>query len=505
MDRDVRTTTRRAGAGSVMLIAVLMLAETNHAFEQNMVSIALPHLYADFGDPVAVGWSITGYALVAAATAATAGRLGDVLGRRMVLAGSLLLGTVGSFVVVFWPTLAGLITGRAIQGFTGAILGLAFGIARERMGEARAGQAISLLAGTALVGGTLGQLIAGTMLDRWGWHSMFYFSAALALMSTILAVVVVPPSPRRGTLRDVDFLGGTLFAVIITLLLLAFTVARAGATGRVVGSLLAAAVVIGALFSSWSLRHRNPAIDLRAFRVKRVAIAHAAMLVASLGVMSTFVSFSVALQTPSVVGIGFGATALVTSLFMGIPSLIGGGVFSPLSGRLARRYGAGVSMLLGASIVAVGSVTLLLTSRTSIGLPVGIAFTIFGVGALYAAIPVLLLRATPEERTSEAGNLNQVVKAVGLAVGPILVSALLATNVVQVGQRPFPAPSAHTAVFMLSTVAAALLIVLSLVAIRVERGIPRREGGTAPDPVTDTERGTTANPVSGTKPGAVPA
>lgn len=505
MGNDASAATRRASTGSALLLAVLILAETNHAFEQNMVQIALPHLYADFGDPVAVGWSITGYALVAAATAATAGRLGDVLGRRPVLAGSLLLGTLGSFIVVLWPTLAGLITGRAIQGFTGAILGLAFGIARERMGEARSGSAISLLAGTALMGGTVGQLIAGALLDRWGWHSMFYFSAALALISTILAVVVVPASPRRGTLRDIDFLGGTLFAVVITLLLLAFTVARGGAATGVVGGLLAAAVVIGALFVFWSLRHRNPAIDLRAFRNTRVAIAHTAMLVGSLGVMATFVSFAVALQTPSVAGIGLGATALVASLFLGIPSLIGGGFFSPLAGRLARRYGAGVPMLLGSAIIAGASVTLLLTGRTSIGLPVGVAITMFGVGTLYAAIPVLLLRATPIERTSEAGNLNQVVKAVGLSVGPIIVSALLATNVVQVEGRPFPAPSAHISVFALSSVAAALLIVLSLVAIHVERGTPHRECGTAPDPVTDTERGTTAKPVSGTELGAVPA
>ena len=487
MGKDASTTTRRAGTGSFLLIAVLVLAETNHAFEQNMVQIALPHLYADFGDPVAVGWSITGYALVAAATAATAGRLGDVLGRRQVLACSLLLGTVGSLIVVLWPTLAGLITGRAVQGFTGAILGLAFGIARERMGEARAGSVISLLAGTALVGGSAGQLVAGAMLDRFGWHSMFYFSAGLALISTILAIIVVPASPRRGALRDVDFLGGTLFAVVITLLLLAFTVARGGATDGRVGGLLAAAVVTGALFVFWSLKHRNPAVDLRALRDKRVAIAHLAMLVGSVGVLATFVSFSVALQTPSVAGIGLGATALMASLFMAIPSLIGGGFFSPLAGRLAQRYGAGVPMLMGSLIIAVGSGTLLLMGQTRVGLPAGIAITMFGVGMLYAAIPVLLLRATPEERTSEAGNLNQVVKAVGLSVGPIVVSALLAANVIQVDGRPFPAPSAHTTVFVLSSMAAALLVLLSLVAIHVERNTPRREGGTAVDPVTVSE------------------
>lgn len=452
-----------------LLITILVLAETNHAFEQNMVQIALPHIYSDFGDPFIVGWSITGYALVAAATAATAGRLGDVLGRKQVLVASLLLGTVGSFIVVISPTLPGLIIGRAVQGVTGAILGLAFGIARERLGEKRIGMALSLLAGTALIGGPMGTFVAGTLVDSLGWHSMFYFSGALALISAAITAWLLPSSERRGTLRDVDFLGGTMFAVAVTLVLLGFTLMRRPGLSSIVLLSFVGGITVAAVWIVYTLRHKTPTIDLRTFRDGRVAVAHLAMFVVAVGVLASFLVFSVVLQSPAGVGIGMGLSAAATAAVMGIASLVGGAILSPLSGTLAQRFGAGVPMTVGSVIICIASASLYFGGQVPTLLVAGCSATILGVAFLYAAIPILLMSGVPEARTSEAGNLNQVMKSVGLAIGPLVFSAVLASQTVQLGGKPFTAPTAYASAFLIAGVAGMTLFVLSLAALYFER------------------------------------
>src|SRR5204863_10146548 len=74
-----------------LLLLALVLAEVVSATEATMIYGAMRVLTRDFGDPVAVGWSITTLLLVAAGSAAVGSRLGDQYGRRRLLLISLLL------------------------------------------------------------------------------------------------------------------------------------------------------------------------------------------------------------------------------------------------------------------------------------------------------------------------------------------------------------------------------------------------------------------------------
>src|SRR3982751_6965914 len=86
---------RPAQAARLLLLA-LVLAEIVSAAESTMIFGAMRALLRDFGDPVAVGWSITAFLLVAAGSAAVGARLGDQYGRRRVLLVCLVLAGAGS-------------------------------------------------------------------------------------------------------------------------------------------------------------------------------------------------------------------------------------------------------------------------------------------------------------------------------------------------------------------------------------------------------------------------
>ena len=114
-----------------VILAVLVITEINSAFEVGMMYGILGTLVREFRDPVGVGWLITGFLLVGAASAALCSRLGDLYGRRRLVLVMLCFAASGSLVSALTDSLGGLIAGRALQGVAAALLPLCIGLARE--------------------------------------------------------------------------------------------------------------------------------------------------------------------------------------------------------------------------------------------------------------------------------------------------------------------------------------------------------------------------------------
>ncbi len=78
------------------LLVALWIAEVTGSFEAAMILAAMRPLLQDFGDPVALGWLISTFGIVGAASAAVVGRLGDLFGRRRLLIFVLIIVFIGS-------------------------------------------------------------------------------------------------------------------------------------------------------------------------------------------------------------------------------------------------------------------------------------------------------------------------------------------------------------------------------------------------------------------------
>src|SRR5690349_19216335 len=126
-------------AGKGVLAAACISALVVNA-NTSAVTILLPSISEDVGAPVAqLQWAVTGYSLVGAAVIVTSGALGDVLGRRKIFLGGLLL-FVGSCVLIALSSSgAGVVGGRMIQGASGATI-LACGMSLLSVAASGAGQ-----------------------------------------------------------------------------------------------------------------------------------------------------------------------------------------------------------------------------------------------------------------------------------------------------------------------------------------------------------------------------
>lgn len=452
------------------LLLVLMLAELTSVMEAAMTYAAIPTFFRIYGDPIAIGWLYTAFLLVAGAAAGLCGALGDRLGRRRLLLWTLLIAAAGSVMSMAAPTLGWIVAGRALQGVSLAVLPLTIGLIREHFPEREVPVAIGVLMTMATAAGSLCYILGGALIDFLSWHWIFGVTAAVTLAAALAVQRGCPRSHEVSALaaRRIDWLGGTLFAPGVMLVLLALSQAPvSGWTHPWILFAAAAGVAILVGWVAWEWRHPAPLIDIRLMTGRAPAAALIGYAALAIGPFQYGLIVYVLLQEPAWTGSGFGLSATMAGV-LNLPGAVAGFIGGPWAGRIARRHGARHALLASLTIYLAGWIGILCLSRDMVGL-VG-ATVVVGLGApmVFGSIANLLVETTPEDRTSEILGIAEVIRATFMAVGSQLMVVILATaSISRADEGSFPAPEAHYLTF----VVACLLCLFALSAALV---CPRR-------------------------------
>jgi len=462
--------TQTLNRSMLAIYVALIIAELTSAFELTMTVAALPTFYRIFNDPIGAGWLLTGFGLVAASSAAICGRLGDLYGRKRVLMIVLAICGIGSAISAFSTTLAGVVIGRAIQGVSGAILPLCFGLVRENVRREQVPVGIGIMSAIAAGGSAAGLLFGGFIVDNLSWHSIFYASAVNALLGIIAIGSIIPASIRMGTRRRLDVLGGVLFAPPIAGILYAVGQARVWGwlDARTLG-LLAACFLALAFWAWYELRQPDPLIDVRLIMKRQVGLANLCTTATSLGPFQMTLVVTLLLQAPTWTNVGFGLSASAAGAILALPALVGV-IGGPWSGLLAARRGGRQAMIYGAvfMIVCWAFVTIFHSSLWVVLLVVMLSG--LATSVVFAAGPNLIVEAAPDDRTSEATGLSSVFRQTFMGVGAQILTFLLATSTISdpsKGKGIFPADAAFTLSFAFITAAAVVCLLIAF-------ALPRR-------------------------------
>ena len=188
-----------------------------------IVNVALPSIATDLGaGESALEWVVAGYGLTFAAFLITAGRLGDVLGRRRVYAIGLILFTVASAACGLAPSPETLVIARIAQGAAGAIVMpqvLAIvGVAFRGPDYVRALSIYGVVLGLAAVGG---QIIGGVLVESAiGWRGCFLINIPVGLAALAFGADAQVPESRAEQRAPLDLIGAVTLAVGLTAILL---------------------------------------------------------------------------------------------------------------------------------------------------------------------------------------------------------------------------------------------------------------------------------------------
>lgn len=454
------------------------------SFMQTLVIPLIPSLPAILGTNASdASWVITVTLLAAAVITPVSGRLGDLYGKRRVLLASVAVLVTGSVVSALASSLVPMVVGRGLQGCAMGVIPLGISIMRDILPADRVGTAIAMMSATLGVGGAIGLPLSAVIAESSSWRVLFWLSAGLGAVCLALLWTVVPDSPVRAAGRF-DVFGVLGLAVGLVCLLLAIT---KGATwdwaSPTTLSLFAAAVVVLVLWGVYQLRVRYPLVDLRVSARRPVLFTNLASVLVGFSLYSMSLVLPQLLQAPALTGYGLGQSMLATGLWMA-PGGLMMMALSPVSARITRKRGPRTSLMVGASIIAVGYVVSTVLLHNAFEVMVAGIIVSAGVGIAYAAMPGLIMGSVPLHETASANGLNSLARSVGTSMSSAVMATLLAQMTITVGPVTVPSLTGFRVAFVIAAGAAVLAVLVTLLVPRVRDRLGDRvdDGAAAVDP-----------------------
>jgi EmrB/QacA subfamily drug resistance transporter len=393
--------------GACTGLFVLMLDST-------VVVLALPAIHDDLGASLdGLQWVQNAYLLTLSATVVSAGRLGDILGRRTVFLAGMAGFAIGSIVSGIADDESVLVAGRVIQGLGGsALLALSLALTTDVFDRAVLPRALGIWAAVSAVALALGPLVGGALIEAASWRWIFFVNVPVAALGGAILLTrgreSRDPSASRVDLAGVAVLGVSLTAIV-------FALVQSDEWGwgslRTIGLLAAGAAILAGF---WLLEHRvdAPLVDFSLFRNGPYLGATAA----AFALVGAY--WSVMFFQPQYLQEQLGYTAISAGLLV-LPITAPMAFFSPFSGRLIARLGVRATMTAG---MLVGLAGLILQSATEDSTSYGRllpGFLCFGVALalVYAPMSTAAMAAMPAAKAGIASGV--------LAMNRVLAGALL--------------------------------------------------------------------------------
>ncbi|MGZ8179536.1 MFS transporter [Williamsia sp. SKLECPSW1] len=384
-------------------------------------------------------WTLTITLLAGAVATPVLGRLGAGPHRRATILATLVVVVAGSVLTVLPLPFWSLLVGRAAQGVGLGLTALMMGVARDHLCADRASSTIALVSVASTIGIGVGYPLAGLLTDLGGLRAAYGLGVVVTILALAAAWRSIPAAPP-GRSAQVDLPGAVLLAP--ALLAILYLAGETTLWTKHLAVAVALAVVAAVQLTAWVLVERrvtHPLVDLRLLRNPAVAGANLAMFIAGIGMYLLLTLITRYAQTPSSTGYGFGLSTFVAGLIL-VPFSALGFVAGKLTPRLREKLSAPAVLAVSALIVLVAFI-LFATSRTSIAeLLMAMAILGFGVGSFSSAMPATILAVTPDEETSSAMSVNQVVRSVGFSLGSAVGGLTLAAGTT----AAFPTDASYT-------------------------------------------------------------
>ena len=441
-------------------LAILTMAGTAFALQQTLVVPALPALQQELDTSTTwVTWVLTVFLLSASVLTPLLGKLGDQYGKERILVISLAVFLIGCIGSAFAPNIAVLIAFRAVSGAGGAVFPLSFGIIRDEFPPEKIKVGIGLLSAVFGVGGGLGVVLSGVIIDNVSWRWLFLGGALPVAAAVVLVHRFVPESPVKSPSR-VDVPGAALFSGGLVCLLLALTEGESwGWTSARILGLAAGAVILLVGWVVVELRTPHPMVEIRMLTNRPVLMTNLTALIAGFAMFTSFVLVPAFVEAPATRGYGFGASATEAGLYL-LPSSLAMLFAGPVAGLLGRRWGSKWPLAIGMVLIGVGVLVLAEWHDEPWQIVVAMIALGIGVAFAFAAMAALITESVRPTETGVATGMNTVMRTVGGVVGGQIGAVLLTAYTI--GDTEIPAEEAFVDAFRLSAAAGLIGAVVAI-------------------------------------------
>lgn len=436
-------------AGACMGLFVLML-------DSCVVTLALPAVAADLdASPSELQWVANAYLLASAVLVVTAGRLGDMFGRkRLFLIGAAVFAG-GLLVAALAPSPEVLIGGRVIQGAgAAAMVTLSLALVSEAFDETTRPRALGIWAGVSASALGIGPLLGGVLVDALSWRWVFWICVPPIVLTLLITSIAARETRDEQTTHRLDVPGLVTLTLGLTGVVLALV--NGGDWGWTdPRTLVVAAVGVLSLvaFALIEPRVRGPIVEFALFRNRPYFGATAA------GFALVGAYWGVIFFMPQYLQMVLGYSPAAAGALV-LPITAPMIVISPLAPRLIERVGPRVLMTIGMACGTLGVLVMSRVDTTDDYLPLLPGFVLFGIalGLVYAPMSTAAMAAMPHAKAGIAAGV--------LAMNRVLAGALvLASTGAVFGELRRAHADEPLAVAYSYALSQALLIVVGLCAV----------------------------------------
>ncbi|MGI8608295.1 MAG: MFS transporter [Candidatus Dormibacteria bacterium] len=441
---------RHEGQHPFVALAIVLIAAFMILLDVSIVNVAIPSVQRDLHASYAqIQFVLAGYQLSYAVVLITGGRLGDIVGRKLMF----LIGVVGF-------TLASLLCGlsqsgeqivgfRVFQGLMAALMyPQIFSIIQVVIPPQRRATAFGLFGATIGLATITGPLVGGLLikLNLYGldWRPIFLINLPIGIGAVIAALVYLPET-KAPDAPKLDLIGVAI--VSVGLFLVTFPLVE----GRDAGwpwwsyAMLAASLVVFAVFAvferSRERQGKDPLVALSLFKNRSFMAGVLLYFVFFSALPAMFLSLTLWLQ------IGLGFDALKAGLTT-IPFAVGSGIFSGVSARLITRAGRNL-LNIGGVVLVIGVVGVIFTAH-QVGpglsgpeLIPALFLCGAGLGLLISPSVNFILAAVDVKDAGSASGLITTVQqmggAMGIAIIGVIFFGLIGSNADRITRDQAPA------------------------------------------------------------------
>lgn len=400
------------------------------------IIIALPDILRGIGvNPMSplgfasMMWLMFSYPLMVAVAVPIVGRLSDMYGRGKMF-------TIGDAIFTVMSTLLGIVPGygsvavaqmiayRFVQGLGGSMMFTnSAAIITDVYPPHRRGVAMGIVSIAFSAGSIIG-LVVGGVLAVVNWRLVFLVNTPIGIASTAWAYVTVYRLPLGLRRVRVDYLGASMLAASLILLLLGITFGMLPSGNSMMSwgspmvlGLIGGGLLLMALLIPVEMRTGEPILKINLFRIRPFTFGVLSALFLFLAQGANVFVLSLLLQAIYLPmhGVPYSETPLLAGIYL-IPSSIANAVFAPVGGRLINRFGARVVSTIGAVLLGVSFELLTLLS-------LNFNYTLFaadlflmgtGSGLFQSPNLVSIMSSVPQEDRSAASGLRASMQNIGL-------------------------------------------------------------------------------------------
>lgn len=405
-----------------LLLTGLIIAMLFGALDGTIVGTAMPRIVGELGGLGLMAWLTTAYMLTSTVVVPIAGKLADLIGRRVIYVTGLIIFIGASALCGMAQNMTELILFRGLQGIGGGIM---MPMAMIIIGDLFTGKQRAKWQGVfgAIFGlsSVVGPQVGGWIVDALDWRWVFYINLPVGILAVVLISIALPKHKAIGKVKfDIPGIVTMIIGVVSLLLALTFGGNEyAWLSWQIIG-LFVLAIVSLVSFVIIESKAQEPILPVRLFKNRTFTTINGVGFLMAVGMFGAIMFVPLFMQ--GIVGISASASGTVMT-----PLMITMIAASVISGQFIHKIGIRKQMLTGMIILAVGFYLLSTMGIDTTKLLASSYMLLLGLG-MGLVMPILTLALQESFPKSELGvvtSSSQFFRQIGGTFGMTILGAIM--------------------------------------------------------------------------------